>query len=482
MTVHAGARRGCRSACVGSTILLALCAAPAGGAGFGVPHVVSPPGTLLTGIPRIAQSVRGRLAIAYTAVHGTGSRRRFVVQARLRTGGRLGPVREWSGDDVRVAVGPDGTAVAVSSADVPARPDRGEGGTISIAIARPGDRAFRAPRVVATAGPCTRAPDSPTALAECGRAVIGPVGATIDTRGQVTAVWWRDPLDVPARPVVLESATAPAGGAFGAPQLVTADGIEQSRLATDRLGTAWLSSFSPVDGPRLASLPAGAASFGPPLPLVDSGVPQWAATDAIAVGPGGSAVVYNTLAASGREDFRLRPIIGPQSLGAAEPIPDPDPCRGRLRCQGNIPAAALPAGGMAVAAWDEFSTPAEGNPDWGRIRAAIRPASGVFAPPLALSAPGMIADSEPAIAASGSATTVAWNEHDRRGAGRVMYRVMASGGSFGRPRRIARIAGEKRGSDAPQISAAGTHLTLAWATRLTSGNLRGRLAIADWHR
>ena len=305
----------------GSNDRVEAAVAPPGGA-FGTPQVISASGSGAFSA-HVAVDRAGNAVAVWARNDGQRSR----IQASVRVaGGSFGTPQTLSASgahafEPRVAMAPGGTAVVVWY--------RAEGvyNRIQAAVRPPGG-SFGA--VQTLSAPNQGAFDPQVAL---------------DANGGAVAVWRRsDGLRFR-----IEAATAPAGGTFGAPQVLSA---------------------------------AAADAFDPQ----------------VAVNPAGTAVaVWRRAAGLSRVESATRPAGG--AFGAAEQVSPAD-------AAALEPRVAVAASGLAVVVWRRAAAASS------RVLAAVRPANRPFAAPQVLSANGRRAF-EPQIAIDPQTNAyAAWHAFD----------------------------------------------------------------------
>jgi hypothetical protein len=298
-------------------------------------------------------------------------------------------------DQPQIAVGPNGAATAVW------RNFDGSGGGSKIQTAtRPPGGSFGTPVALSVAGQNTWSP----------QIAIGPNGAT-------TVVWYRSNGYVG----IIQAATRPPGGSFGAPVNLSAAGQfasdPQIAFAPDGAATVVWSTYVNgfTDAVQAATRPPG-GSFGAPVNL--SAVGESASSPQIAIAPDGAAtaVWFFFKGTASRIQVATRQPGGsfsaPVNLGAtgeSEPYPQ----------------IAVGPNGAATVVWSAYLGGSSTL-----IRSATRPPGGSFTPPVSLSAPGRNAFSpQVAIAADGTATAV-WQGFN--GTNRlVRAATRPPGGNFG---------------------------------------------------
>jgi hypothetical protein len=275
----------------------------------------------------------------------------------------------------------------------------------------------------------------PQAIGSEGEAVEQPPQLAGDDPGDVIAAWTREE----GGHSVIEAASRPPGGAWSAPAPISLGGEEarEPRIAIDQSGDAaaiWEASAGAEEVARAASRPAGGAWGAPTLvsatgeeaafPVVglDAGgdlTAVWERTDAtnfvireadrgaggtwstplrlspsgvdsvvpeLAVDPGDDATAVWERSASGGTEDVVEAASRPGAGAWGEPTPL-SPAGGTAQLQ----KVGLDAAGDATAVWTEGRYPTVG------VAAATRPAAGGWGAPVAISAPGA-ANERPALA------------------------------------------------------------------------------------
>ena len=232
----------------GSKQIVQAATRPSGGV-FSAPMNLSAPGQNAFGRPQVAADPSGAFTAVWSREDGTND----IVQAATRPpGGSFGAPVDLSAtgqdnDGSRIAIAPDGTTTVVWR--------RSDGtNTIIQAATRPPGGIFGAPVTVSTIGQDAQAPQIDTA----------PDGTT-------TAVWFGNN----GGNFVIQAATQPPGGAFGAPVDLSAIGQNafNPQIAVGPDGTAtvvWQRSNGSNNIIQATTRPPG-ASFGPPVNLSASG-------------------------------------------------------------------------------------------------------------------------------------------------------------------------------------------------------------------
>ena len=340
-----------------------------------------------------------------------------------------------------VASAPDGTAIAVWRRSDGANfrvqlAARQPGGSFSnpVDLSAPGQNAFAPEVAVAPDGTTTvvwhRSNGSNNIIQAATRPPGGSFGAPVDLSapggnasfpriataadGTTTVVWQRfDGSDT-----VIQAATRPPGGSFGAPVNLSAPGQDaqgqQLASAADGTTTAvWSRSNGSNNIIQAATRPNG-GSFGAPVDLSAPG--ESATGPQITVAPDGTAT-----AVWGRDSIvQAATRIPGGAFGAPVDI-------------GNsgfmTPAAATVTAapdGTTTAAWLRF------NGGVNIIQAATRPPGGAFGTAVNLSAPGENAFQPQIAAAPDGTTTVVWNRDDGPD-DRIQATTRPPGGAFAAP-------------------------------------------------
>jgi hypothetical protein len=232
----------------GSNTIIQAAIRPPGGS-FGAPVDLSAPGQNAFGNPQVAVDPSGAVTVVWSRSNGSDE----IVQASTRPpGGSFGAPVNLSAtgqdnDRPQVATGPEGTATVVWR--------RSDGtNTIIQAATRPPGGVFGAPITISTIGQDAQAPQIATA-----------------SDGTATAVWFGNV----GGNFIIQAATRPPGGAFGAPVELSAIGQNafNPQIAVGPDGTAtvvWQRSNGSNSIIQAATRPAG-ASFGPPVNLSANG-------------------------------------------------------------------------------------------------------------------------------------------------------------------------------------------------------------------
>ncbi|WP_217914218.1 hypothetical protein [Miltoncostaea marina] len=382
-----------------AAVAAAALAAPAGGAAAPAvlpPADLSAPGATV-GDAVAALDGAGAATVVWERRAGDAT---SVVAATRAPGGAWGAPAPLSAAGRRagspaVAVAPDGGAVAVWRRD-----DGGGRATIEAAV-RPAGGAFGAPVALS-------APDALGALRP--RVAIAPSGAA-------AAAWLR----FDGQHTLVEVATRPPGGAFGAPRTVSAPGADAlaPAVAVDGAGRATV-AWNRADGAGSVVQVArgdGAAGFTAPADASRPGATAFGA--AVGVAPSGAGVLlWSEVAADGATVVVTTPLGADGGPGAPATIsPEGDASTAQVAVDGAGRAIAtwrLQAGGRSV------------------VQAAERPAGGAWGAPVDLSAPGVpAADPRPALDAAGRAA-ITWRRADGADP-RVQLAVREPGATWGAP-------------------------------------------------
>jgi hypothetical protein len=267
----------------------------------------------------------GRAAVLMAGFRPAQRPQRWSLLARVGESGRLGRLRRLGGSvfGPRVAVGPDGTAVAAWVAHE----------VLRVAVAPPGRPFGRVQTVVRTRASL----------------LLGGVGVTAS--GRAVVAWRRGN----AGAWVVQAAVRAPGRAFGGVRTL-GDSQYPPALAVSPSGmvlVAWLTRpRMPAPGtpptlegnPRVlaATLAAGATRFAAPVQLAGPPSPVFNPPDA-ASGPGGAAVVWREM------DAKRIALLAPDGGFAASV---PLPTAGFADEHGDPLALALTAGGGLVALSD----------------------------------------------------------------------------------------------------------------------------------
>ena len=300
-----------------------------------------------------------------------------------------------SASDPQIAAADDGTAVAVW------RRPNGVNDIIQLA-ARPPGGSFSPPASLSAAGQDARDPQ--IALAPDGTA---------------TAVWSRSD----GSNEIIQAVTRPPGGPLGNPVNLSAPGrdafVPQVSTASDGTTTVVWRRFDGADYIVQAATRPPGGSFGAPVDLSAPG--QWAKVPQVATAPDGTTtVVWQRL--DGADDIiqaATRPPGG--SFGAPVNLSAPGQ-------DAEDPQLVTAPDGTTTVVWvrDDGATD--------RAQAATRPPGGSFGAPVNLSAPADSAE-EPQVATAPDGTTTAiWTGFDG-GDFLIQAATRPPGGSFGNPGR-----------------------------------------------
>jgi hypothetical protein len=245
--------------------------------------------------------------------------------------------------------------------------------------------------------------------------------------------------DITGTAHTLYYAISDASGRFGALQhIVFTPDIRYPSVAVAPDGTltmAWVTSAGPhFDRPQLVAyvqLSPGATTFGPVgtiAPVLPAGESFASATVKVVAGPGGTALTWGELGASGGP---FAAELVPGATPVAQPIA-PGALLGSF-------ALALPAGGLdPVAVVSEHTASGDSEVVAGHIYAAPL-SGGAFGPRVEISGAHTGAQ-YPLAASSASDTVVTWLTGAIDDPG-VRYAVSADGGAFGAPQRLAELTG-----------------------------------------
>ncbi len=297
----------------GSDQIIQAATRPPGGS-FGTPVDLSAAGQS-AGDPQITTAPDGTATAVWSRSNGSDS----IIQSATRPpGGSFGTPVDLSAAgqdalDPQITTAPDGTATAVwqrpNGNDIIQAATRPPGGSFGtpVDLSEVGQNAFApqittAPDGTATAvwyrsngsdqiiQTATRPPGgsfgTPVDLSEVGQDAFDPQITTAPD-GAATAVWQRDN----GSDDIIQAATRPPGGSFGAPVDLSAAGqdarIPQITTAPDGTATAvWFRSNGSNDITQAATRPPG-GSFGTPVDLSAAG--QDAFSPQIAAAPDGTA-------------------------------------------------------------------------------------------------------------------------------------------------------------------------------------------------
>ena len=363
---------------------------PPGGS-FGTPVDLSAPGLLPPGLLRWEVPSQPQITTApdgtTTAVWGRYDGSNFIIQAATRPpGGAFGTrvdlsVAAQRAGSAQITTAPDGTATAVWH--------RYDGSYwIVQAATRPPGGSFGAPVDLSAPGETAYYPQITTA-----------------PDGTATAIWSDLTAVGPGSSFIVQAATRPPGGSFGAPVDLSAPGQDASSpqitTAPDGTTTAvWWGS----GGIQAATRPPG-GSFGAPVDLGGGIYPQ------ITTAPDGTATaVWNS---AGFIRAATRPPGG--SFGAPVVL-------GGGRSDSSPQITTAPDG-TTTAVWE-----------WRRysganfvIQAATRPPSGTFGAPVDLSAPGQGAVLPQIATSPDGVATAVWQRSD--GANSIIQSASTAGPS-----------------------------------------------------
>lgn len=380
-----------------------LAAGPAA-ASVSTPKRVSPSDLRVQGVAVGAGG--GRTAVLLEGYDSRPNPDAFSLTARLGTATSLGSPQTLARTSVisQVAVGADGTAVAVWTEDV-----RGGTRSLKTAIARPNAR-FGSVRVLAGPGPVRVTVDAVAVTAQ-GRAVVS----------------WNDGA--------IRVAIAPPGGRFGTPQTLAAgDGLPALAAAPDGTVIASWTDTPPAPEPPPAPAPTdrtaevlaatlapGASRFGAATQL--DALQMWFAGPGADAGPGGAAVFWR---AAGTQR-RLVSVL-PGGVFTSPVTMPPMPLISGIGVT-DRPALGFPADGSIVALWQVATTKgAESSTLTSSVvRTSTRPKGRGFSAERTLSATGRLAGA-PAAGALTDRTVAAWGEGATTTADRLRVAVRFRGG------------------------------------------------------
>lgn len=354
--------------------------------------------------------------VQFDASRTSGGRsvQRASIHAKLRSpGGAWGANRHLERGsltqafDPQVAIGPDGTAIAVWTQ----RENLG-GARIWAAVRRPG-RAFEPP-------------------VEVGRSthfVEADPQVAVDPKGDFTIVWVGAARDGKGRVVAApQFAQRRAGHGFGAVHTIAAENAVDIRLAVDPKGrTAWVAwtrtTFKPVV--RYARRSAG-RSFGTARTLAGSP----ASKPELAAGPDGTVALAVRRANNDSEGEGVQNGAMAVALRSPGGTRFGDPQFVSVPGQeGPYVLVAVGKGGETVVAWP--GTLADPGPPRGPF-AAVRPPNGAFRSAKVLTGFG----ADDLVAGSDGTFVLGWHDNDG-----VRAALRPAGGDFG--------AAENPGSSAP---------------------------------
>lgn len=436
---------------LGAVVLAGAAWAPgAHAAGWSAARTVTPAGFYVTDFAVAGNASGSRSAVLYAGLERYRSSRRHGpgrIAARLGRGSRLGRTQlldraRGSTAPARLAVGPDGTAVAAWQRLTP-----GGRQLIRAAIAPP-RRSFGRPQ---------------TLVATRSTAALGDVVVGLRGRAVVT---WSSQLRGGR---VARAALRPPGRRFAIEQTLGAT-TSPPALAVTRSGliaAAWAGTVEAGVGPLraiAAVLPIRARRFAASVALPGE-LSRFGSVLAVS-GAAGAAIAYDGGAnASGHGIDGMR-VARVGRVGFLVPLPLAAPAPS----QPPPSAVAVVAGGDVAAVW-RVEPAASGAPD---ARATLVTTSTAPAAAPLLSArvgPGLSGD--PAAAAVRDALLAAWSEKTGSGAARVRV-AEARGGraSFGPAVTVA--AG--RAIQRVTLVAAGRRAQLAWMHR--DGPFPGELRVA----
>ncbi|MBN8866734.1 MAG: hypothetical protein J0H98_04210 [Solirubrobacterales bacterium] len=372
--------------------------------------------------PQVAVAADGTATVVWYRFDGSDN----IIQAATRPpGGAFGTPVDLSeaGEGAhapQIAVAPDGTVTAVWV--------RSDGSKdIVQAATRPPGGAFGAPVNISAGGQYAQAPQ-----------------VAVAADGTATVIWVRSN----GANDIVQAATRPPGGAFGAPVDLSAAGqsayIPQVAFAPDGTATAiWVRSNGTNNIIQAATRPPGGA-FGAPVDL--SATDQAAYGPHLAVAPDGTT----TVVWDGTDGSNTIAQAATRAPGGAFGTPVDLSVAGQ---SASSPQIAVAPDGTVTAVWvrsDGTNLIAQ---------AATRPPGGIFGAPVDLSAAGQSAqDPRPAAAPDGTVTVV-WIRFN--GTNNVTQAATRpSGGVFGTPIDLS-AAGQNAYSAQVAIALDGT-ATAVW--------------------
>ena len=349
----------------GSHYIVQAATRPPGGP-FGTPVNLSATGQQSYS-PQVTSAPDGTTTAVWKRYSGTD----FIIQAAIRPpGGSFGTPVDLSAtgqpsDEPQVSAAPDGTTTAVW------RRSNGANYIVQAAIRPPGG-SFGAPVDLSVAGLQSEDPQVTTA-----------------PDGTVTVVWRR----YNGSHYIVQAATRPPGGSFGAPVDLSAAGQNatgpQIASALDGTATAIWNRFGFV---QAATRPPG-GSFETPVDLsVAGGNTQ---TPQIAIAPDGTATaIWNRYNGS---NFIIQAAARPPGGSFEAPVD--------LSATGTnalSPQVAVASDGTATAIWTRY------NGSNYIVQAATRPPGGLFSAPVGLSVTGQEATDPQITTASDGVVTAVW--------------------------------------------------------------------------
>lgn len=366
---------------------------------FSAPIVITRAAMATRGPPALAVDEQGRRLVAWVA-HG-----RIVVRGRAISGRGAGPPS--------LALAPDGSAAALWSREL----KRGRK-LLELSIAPPGGR-FGRPRRLAD--------------------VHGTIAASVFAAGGRFVSFWRS------------HGIQYAVGSGPATKLADADIDSDPRAVAGPSGevvATWRTPFSGGVQAMTATLPPGAAAFGPPSEVPNFPDDGGTAAPLAFGGPGGTALSF---VPSGRP-WKLQVILAGGAQQTVASVRNNH--AGTTSVDG--PDIALPQTG-AVAAWGVTRTEFEDDvPVAGRVDAAVWQPDGSFSPPVRLTPGHEFPESGISAAATRTAAFVFWQARKR-----LRY-VVHSGD------RWTRVRSFPGGSDnGLAVAAAGDHVIAGWQSGTT---------------
>lgn len=422
--------------------VVAAAPSPASASAFTQPRAVSPAGLRIAYFSLATSATGSRTVLLYQAGgYRRGPRVRLV--ARLGRGTELGPPRtlpstdrgfggvDGGVDQGRAAVGADETVVAVWRSRTLVGLPR-----VRVAIA-PRGRGFGPARTVAEGA----------GIEQLGDALVGRDGSAIVT-------WRRRTPDGN----VVEAAHRPAGGTFGAPQLLGGSDSSAPQLASadgGRVVAAWGTPVARAGGAQTQAAVAikGPAepAFAPPTVISDA--PEGVSAVDATRGRGAVGVSYVATVGRGAE---ARSQLRYHLLGLDGSLSAPGAFGARVG-QGIQRPALIVGRGEIGAAWRVYTPTAPG------VYRASR------ANPVGRLLDGPLGAGPPVAAAVGGGSLVAWPDRTASGAARL--HVAPSRG-----RAVVLSRGRRIGSVA--LSAGDRHALLAWLE--SDGPERVRLRLAAY--
>jgi hypothetical protein len=366
---------------------------------FAAPVVVTRTAQATWGPPALAIDEQGRRLVAWVA-HG-----RIVVRGRAISGRGASPPS--------LALAPDGSAAALWSREL----KRGRK-LLELAIAPPGGR-FGRPRRLAD--------------------VHGTIDARVFAAGGRFVTFWHS------------HGIHYAVGSGPATKLADADIDSDPSAAAGPAGevvAAWRTPFADDAKAMTATLPAGAAAFGPAQELPNYPGGGGSSPPEAFAGPGGTALAFVPYG----QPWKLQVI---PAGGAPRTVASVKSNRSAT-VSVDGPRVALPQTG-AVAAWAVTRTKFEDDvPVAGRVEAAVQQPDGSFSPPLRLTPGREFPESGISVAATRAAAVVLWQS------GKRLRYVVRSGDRWARASSLPGAT-----SSDVAVAAAGDHLIAGWQSGTT---------------